>query len=120
LKGGTDADAEDTPAALSGTVYETTDAGRQPVDGADISESSIVDLFTTKGSTDAQGHYHFCGLPNGMAGTGVPATLDLYLTKNGFDPADVAVTLSGPTTTFDVEMHRSMSGATSIRRPSRR
>jgi hypothetical protein len=77
--------AADSP-TLSGIVYRSTNAGRQPVAGAVIEfEYSPVIAATT--ITDAQGRYSLCHLPLGRGG------LDVWL--NGVYLGGVVVNISG-------------------------
>jgi hypothetical protein len=77
--------AADSP-ILSGIVYRSTDAGRQPVAGAAI-EFEYSGPIVAQTITDAQGRYSLCGLPTGRGG------LDVWL--NGFAVAGSVVYISG-------------------------
>jgi len=50
---------------LSGLVYRTTSAGREPVSGAYVDFEYFPDLVTATTVTDAQGRYSLCRLPLG-------------------------------------------------------
>jgi hypothetical protein len=74
----------DSP-TLSGVVYSSTGAGRQPVAGVDI-EFDYSFLVAATTITDAQGRYSLCHLPTGRGG------LDLWL--NGFQVGGSVVDIS--------------------------
>jgi hypothetical protein len=75
----------DSP-TLSGVVYRSTGAGRQPVAGVVIEfDYSILIAATT--ITDAQGRYSLCHLPTGRGG------VDLWL--NGFAVGGAVLNISG-------------------------
>jgi hypothetical protein len=75
----------DSP-TLSGTVYRSTNAGRQPVAGAVIEfEYSPVIAATT--TTDALGRYSLCHLPTGRGG------VEIWL--NGVSVGGSVVTITG-------------------------
>jgi hypothetical protein len=77
--------AADSP-TLSGIVYRSTSAGRQPVAGAAIEfEYSPVIAATTM--TDARGRYSLCHLPTGRGG------LDVWL--NGVAVGGSVVYITG-------------------------
>ena len=49
---------------VSGTVFEITANGRQPVRNVWVGwEASVMDGFVAETRTDAAGHYRVCGLP---------------------------------------------------------
>jgi hypothetical protein len=49
---------------VSGTVFEITPNGRQPVENVWVGwEASVMDGFVAETRTDAAGHYRVCGLP---------------------------------------------------------
>jgi hypothetical protein len=49
---------------VSGTVFETTSNGRQPVRNVWVGwEASVMDGVVAETRTDAAGHYRICGLP---------------------------------------------------------
>jgi hypothetical protein len=48
---------------VSGTVFEITSSGRQPVENVWVGwEASVMDAFVAETRTDAAGHYRLCGL----------------------------------------------------------
>ena len=81
---------------LTGTVYETTAAGRQPLADARI-EVDQYDIPVAHTRTDLSGHYFFCDLPvkgleiffgkpgyaslSHVPGDAVPPTIDIELTR---------------------------------------
>jgi hypothetical protein len=77
--------AADSP-TLSGTVYRSTNAGRQPVAGASI-RFKYASVIAAKTITDAQGRYSLCHLPMG------PGGLDVWL--NGVAVGSSVVNISG-------------------------
>jgi len=49
---------------VSGTVFEITSKGRQPVENVWVGwEASVMDAVVVETRTDAAGHYRLCGLP---------------------------------------------------------
>jgi len=50
---------------VSGVIFETTDAGRQPVAGALVAFAPVVDTIAADTVSDAAGRYLLCGLPEG-------------------------------------------------------
>ena len=49
---------------VSGTVFEITSNGRQPVSNVWVGwEASVMDGLVAETRTDAAGHYRVCGLP---------------------------------------------------------
>jgi hypothetical protein len=77
--------AADSP-TLSGIVYRSTNAGRQPVAGASI-RFKYASVIAAKTITDAQGRYSLCHLPTG------PAGLDVWL--NGVAVSSSVVNIGG-------------------------
>ena len=77
--------AADSP-TLSGIVYRSTNAGRQPVAGAVI-EFEYAPVIATTATTDVQGRYSLCHLPMGRGG------LDVWL--NGVAVGGAVVNIDG-------------------------
>jgi hypothetical protein len=75
----------DSP-TLSGVVYRTTGAGKEPIAGAVI-EFEYAAVIATTTTTDAQGRYSLCQLPAGRGG------LDVWL--NGVNLGGVVVNING-------------------------
>jgi len=86
---------------LSGTVFETTALGRQPVPGARVQ----LDMFSGLGDvsaqtlTDSDGRYVLCGL-RGFASTYV------WALKSGYKSADVGTVQLTGDTIRDIEIQR--------------
>jgi hypothetical protein len=86
---------------LSGTVFETTALGRQPVPDVRVQ----LDMFGGLGDvsaqtlTDSDGRYVLCGL-GGVASTYV------WALKSGYRPADVGTVQLNGNTIRDIELQR--------------
>jgi len=85
--------------ALTGTVYEVTPAGRQPVAGAFIwvDGQDHNGLVVAQTMTDLNGQYFLCDLPPG-------AVYDIY--KDGFVPKPFEAIDTSQSTSFDFEIER--------------
>lgn len=85
--------------ALTGTVYEMTATGRQPVAGAFIWVDGLghLGLVVAQTMTDLNGRYFLCDLPAG-------AVYDIY--KDGFIPKPFEAIDTSQSTTFDFEIER--------------
>jgi hypothetical protein len=96
----------DTP-TLSGTVFETTALGRQPVPGVRVE----LDMFAGLGDvsaqtlTDSDGRYVLCGL-GGAAATAPSASPYIYASKSGYQLADVGTVIVNTNTIRDIELRR--------------
>jgi hypothetical protein len=92
---------------LSGVVFEMTDAGRVPIEGAEIyCDTCGSPVGHTSVNTDANGFYRLAFTPNGLH--------PLFVTKDGYDlPVStvrdrfgrVGATVNGDTE-FDVQLVR--------------
>ena len=93
---------------LSGTVFETTALGRQPVANVRV----LVDMFGGLGGvdaltlTDSDGRYVLCGL--GGAAATAPSTGSTYLwaLKSGYKTAEVGTVQLNGNTIRDIELQR--------------
>ena len=86
---------------LSGTVFETTALGRQPVPGVRVELDMLFgsgDVSATT-LTDSDGRYVLCGL-GGVASTYV------YASKSGYQLADVGFVRLNGNTIRDIELQR--------------
>lgn len=85
--------------ALTGTVYEVTPSGRQPVPGAAIwvDGQDHNGLIVAQTITDLNGQYFLCDLPRG-------AVYDIY--ADGFIPKPFEAIDTSQSTTFDFEIER--------------
>ena len=83
---------------VSGTVFETTANGRQPVSNAWVGYAATgSDAPFAETITDAAGHYRLCGLPKEpITLAAVPAFLNIF-----YAPVD-----SGPDAIRDIEVKR--------------
>lgn len=84
---------------LTGTVYEVTPTGRQPVAGAVIEADGADGLGWVLANTltDLNGHYFLCDLAPGM---------DLMVYKDGYVLKEVYPVGGPPSTTLDIEIER--------------
>lgn len=79
----------------SGTVYEVTTAGMQPVAGAFVELGwSANDVSYSTTLTDASGRYLVCTTP---PGTGTDVYSPLAVSKDGYVPRSLQVSLGGTT-----------------------
>lgn len=83
-------------ATLTGTVYETTAAGRQPLADVGI-ELDQYDIPVAHTRTDLSGQYFFCDLP--------AKGLDIYVGKPGYASGYLAPVDPFPST-LDIELSR--------------
>ena len=90
----------DTP-TLSGTVFETTALGRQPVPNVHVELDMLHGLGDVSATTltDSDGRYVLCGL-GGVASTYV------YASKSGYRLADVGTVQLNGNTIRDIELQR--------------
>ena len=87
---------------VSGTVFESTPAGRRPVADALLSAYSEALYYADPVAftrSDAAGRYWLCGLSQGR----IPS---LATEKEGFNVASVPVESGTGDTTFDIQLHR--------------
>jgi hypothetical protein len=84
---------------LTGTVYEVTPTGRQPVAGALIEADGAGGLgwVVANTVTDLNGRYFLCNLPKGM---------DLLVWKKGYVTKETWPVGGPPSTTLDIEIQR--------------
>lgn len=82
--------------SLSGVVFETTPAGRRPVQGAGVAWETSFDGFVAWTITDGAGFYFLCDLPR-QALTGV------FAWKDGYTNGSVLVAAGGDVVA-DIEM----------------
>lgn len=84
---------------FTGTVYEVTPTGWQPVVGAAIEAYGADGLgwVLANAITDLSGHYLFCDLAPGM---------DLMVSKDGYELKEVYPVGGPPSTTLDIEIVR--------------
>ena len=93
---------------ISGTVFETTALGRQPVPDVLVS----LDMFGGLGDvsattlTDAHGGYVLCGLGGAAATTPSVASTYVYASKSGYRLADVGMVYLNGNTIRDIELQR--------------
>ncbi len=94
------ADLRSQEPTLSGTVYEQTSTGRNPVANAWVSLDGLygLGLLIADTLTDAEGRYVLCGVPQ------LPG-LELLATADGFQLFEYSSDLIGRTT-LDVELRR--------------
>jgi hypothetical protein len=78
-------------------VYEVTEAGRRPIEGASVGWEASLDLVVADTWSDAAGRYVLCGLPAGPV-------VGLFADKEGFT-VDYASAEAGDST-VDIEMRR--------------
>ena len=90
----------DTP-SLSGTVFETTAQGRQPVARARVELDMIFGMGDVSATTltDAEGRYVFCGL-------GSHVSTYMYASKDGYRLGDVGTVSLNGNTVRDIELTR--------------
>ena len=92
---------------LSGTVFETTALGRQPVPGVGVS----LDMFAGLGDvsahtlTDSDGRYVLCGLGS-TAATAPSVSPYVFASKSGYRLADVGTVQLNGDTIRDIEIQR--------------
>ena len=79
---------------VSGTIFETTPAGRRPVDDAIVGWEGSIDLFVAQTRSDAAGHYLLCLPRNHITG--------LFAQQNGAS-SDVDVDAGGDAV-VDIEL----------------
>jgi hypothetical protein len=94
--GGVRATTTSDASTLSGVVYRTTPAGRQPLPGVLVEYEASMDLLTATTVTDQQGRYALCRLPSSGFSS------DVYFMLNGV-MIDRLVTISGDQV-LDMEM----------------
>ncbi len=90
-------DAAPPPASLTGVVFEQTTEGRRPIAGARVfaeTETGVVAATTT---TDAQGRYSLCRLPD--------SRMLITPVLTGYDITGTAAA-PGAAVTLDLEMRR--------------
>jgi hypothetical protein len=93
---------------LSGTVFETTPLGRQPVPDVLLE----LDMFGGLGDvsattlTDADGHYILCGLGGAAATAPSIGSTYIYALKSGYRLADVGAVIVNGNTIRDIEVQR--------------
>jgi hypothetical protein len=82
-------------------VFEITEAGRQPVDGAYVGLMLVgADIVGAETFTDATGRYLLCGLPE-------TRLTSLLAMKNGYSRDDLLKSVdAGSDTTLDIELKR--------------
>jgi len=96
----------DTP-TLSGTVFETTALGRQPVPDVRV----VLDMFRGLGDgsawtlTDSDGRYVLCGL-GGVATFPAFGSTYVYASKSGYRLGDVGTVYLNGNTIRDIELQR--------------
>jgi Domain of unknown function (DUF5666) len=96
--------------SVSGTAYETTPAGRQPIAGAMVwlVDNSIGDLVYAETFTDRNGHYFACNLPHpaSLPPSALLSGAALVLRATGFQDADIYAIDTSQSIVLDVEMKR--------------
>src|SRR5262249_39333029 len=82
---------------ITGTIFETTDAGRQPVTGADLWVGNGIEVGLATSRTDLRGSFFLCNLPKDDA--------YLWVTKTGFETWEgpISGSANGP---VDIELKR--------------
>ena len=96
----------DTP-TLSGTVFETTALGRQPVPGVRLQ----LDMFHGLGDvsaqtlTDSDGRYVLCGLGGAATAFHIGSPY-VYVSKSGYRTYDVGTVQVNGNTILDIELQR--------------
>ena len=84
-------DAANKPPIIKGVVYEVTSAGRQPVAGAHIYIDQLDDLISATTTTDENGRYAVCQIPDFGYGQAV------YAVKAGYQTSYQQVSVGGTT-----------------------
>ena len=82
---------------LTGIVYETTDVGRQPVEGARLWAEHLLEVGAATSVTDPDGAYFLCNLPQRLA---------LWVTKPGFSDTVIWQVDTSQSSVLDIEMKR--------------
>jgi hypothetical protein len=101
----------ETP-TLSGTVFENTAEGRQPVAGVLLEVDMMAGLGDVSATTltDSDGRYVLCGLDGARLPDGSTAALAaspyLWAVKNGFKTAEVGTVKLNGNTVRDIELAR--------------
>jgi hypothetical protein len=90
-------DANPSPPALVGVVYENTESGRQPVPYARVFFETLFEIVAATTTTDELGRYSLCRLPS--------LASFVTLVKTGYVIAGKSVSVSG-VTEMDLEMKR--------------
>jgi len=85
---------------VSGVVFEVTETGRQPVEGASVGWEGDMDLVVAHTLTDTSGRYLLCGLPE--------TRLDsLFAWKTGYSRDGLYRRVAaGSDTVLDIELKR--------------
>jgi hypothetical protein len=79
---------------VSGVVFETTADGRRPVPNAVVDFEPIMDFPAAETSSDAQGRYLMCGLPDGETiglGAGLARRVGSVSVPPGQTTADIDI-----------------------------
>jgi hypothetical protein len=84
---------------LTGTVYETTAAGRQPVAGAWVGVDESMDLIIASTQTDLSGHYFLCDWP-------AAPYLNFQAYKAGYTVSYFGPPVPPQSTTHDFELEK--------------
>jgi len=90
-------------ASLSGLVFETTEAGHEPIAGALLLAGDFLDVPIASTFSDATGHYFLCNLP---AFTSLGANRSGYLSLDGDPWAYLGVIDTADSVTLDIELQR--------------
>jgi hypothetical protein len=82
---------------LTGTIFEMTEAGKQPVVGAKLWAEHLLEVSFATTLSDLQGGYFLCDLP---------AKTDLWVTKDGYENTVIWQIDTSQSTVLDIELKR--------------
>ena len=88
---------------MSGSIFEMTAGGRQPIAGAMVSIEEDVGIVVAMTRSDRNGHYLICNLRDGLPESG---GMDVGVFKPGFTDAISAQVIPSQSTVVDVELKR--------------
>jgi hypothetical protein len=83
---------------LTGTIFEMTDSGRQPIAGAGLWAAHELEIDYADTKSDLQGRYFFCNVP--------PRTSELWAYKSGFTTVTIWGIDTSQSTVLDIELKR--------------
>ena len=89
---------------MSGSIFEMTAAGRQPIAGALVWFEESMGIVFAKTRSDRNGHYLICNLLEGLP---VIGGIDVVVQKPGFADATIAPVDTSKSTVVDIELKRS-------------